>query len=672
MDVFTMKKKIALLLSLLLVLSACSQETGTAAAPTSSASAEALSEDIFSSSLETEGTSAEITLNGDSVSISGGGVKADENTITITQSGTYTVSGTLSDGQILIDGDKTTQVTLILSGIDLSYSQGAPIYVKKADAVNIVLQGDNTVTDTENYVFETGEDEPDSAIYSKADLIFSGDGSLTVNGNYDKAIRSKDGIQFLGGSYTLSSVGDGIKGKDYVAIQSGSFQITAGGDGIQSNSTDEGSILITGGTFQIDAQNDGIQSEGTLEISGGDFDIVTGDGAENAPEHTSDQGFGGWFDSFSSSTEETTESAKGLKSGGDMTISGGTFNLDCLDDALHCGGILTIEEGTDLTIATGDDGIHADDTLSISGGTINITKSYEGLEAVFIEISGGETSLVASDDGLNAAGGSSADTDFGFMGFGDEGTAETLEEASYYIYMTGGTLNVDAAGDGLDSNGALFVTGGTIHVSGPEDSMNGALDYTTTGQITGGTLIACGASGMAQNFDTSSTQCSLMYTLSQTLEAGTTVTLSDGDGNVLLEDTMEKSFNSVVISTPELTVGETYTLTCGDTSVEIELTDTITSSGASGFGGMGGGFGGGDMGGGPGGMGGDMGGDRGDMSDFASTFEDMDEEDIKNMMEQFAGQGGGPGAMGGDPGNQGGDPGNQGGDGGSMTPPTGG
>jgi hypothetical protein len=170
--------------------------------------------------------------------------------------------------------------------------------------------------------------------------------------------------------------------------------------------------------------------------------------------------------------------------------------------------------------------------------------------------------------------------------------------------------------------------------------MNGALDYTTTGQITGGTLIACGASGMAQNFDTSSTQCSLMYTLSETMAAGTTVTLSDGDGNVLLEDTMEKSFNSVVISTPELTVGETYTLTCGDTSVDIELTDTITSSGASGFGGMGGGFGGGDMGGGPGGMGGDMGG-----------------------------FGGGPGNMGGDPGSMGGDPANMGGDGSAMTPP---
>jgi hypothetical protein len=202
--------------------------------------------------------------------------------------------------------------------------------------------------------------------------------------------------------------------------------------------------------------------------------------------------------------------------------------------------------------------------------------------------------------------------------------------------------------------------------------MNGALDYTTTGQITGGTLIACGASGMAQNFDTSSTQCSLMYTLSETMEAGTTVTLSDADGNVLLEDTMEKSFSSVVISTPELTVGETYTLTCGDTSVEIELTDIITSSGASGFGGMGGGFGGGDMGGGPGGMGGDMGsfggGDRGgDMGDFASVFEDMDEEDIKSMMEQFAGQGGDPGNMGGGPG---GDPGSMGGDGGNMTPPT--
>ena len=134
--------------------------------------------------------------------------------------------------------------------------------------------------------------------------------------------------------------------------------------------------------------------------------------------------------------------------------------------------------------------------------------------------------------------------------------------------------------------------------------MNGALDYTTTGQITGGTLIACGASGMAQNFDSSSTQCSLLYNFDETFESGTTVTLTDANGKTLFEAEMAKSFSSVVISTPDMQVGETYTLTCGETSVEAELTDTITALGSGGFGGgPGGGPGGppGDFGGGPGG-----------------------------------------------------------------------
>ena len=151
---------------------------------------------------------------------------------------------------------------------------------------------------------------------------------------------------------------------------------------------------------------------------------------------------------------------------------------------------------------------------------------------------------------------------------------------------------MDAGGDGLDSNGAFFMEDGTVIVSGPEASMNGALDYTTTGQITGGTLIACGASGMAQNFDSSSTQCSLLYNFDETFESGTTVTLTDANGKVLFTAEMAKSFSSVVISTPDMQVGETYTLTCGETSVEAELTDTITALGSGGFGGGPGGFGG--------------------------------------------------------------------------------
>ena len=650
-----MKKKIALLLSGLLLLSACGGPQQSGAAPEASA---ASTSEVSDSVPYPTAVSATITLSEDGASISGGGVKADGSTITITKAGNYEITGTLSDGQILVDADKDSDVTLTLSDASVSCASGAPIYVKKAGSVTICLAdgSENHISDGDSYALEEGEDEPDAAIFSKADLYFTGSGKLTVEGSYAMAIHGKDRVFFADdGTYEILSAGDGIKGKDLVSI-GGDLQLTinAGSDGIQATNKKDASlgyVTITGGTTSItagkhgvkastainvlsgevtiDAQEDGLHAGGDIQLGSSDLDapvlaisaqcdgvqaegsltvdqavsvnITTGGGADNAPEHVEEFGFPGWFDTQEdSSSQETTSSAKGLKAEGDMTISSGSFALDCMDDGLHCGGALTISGDADLTIASGDDGIHSDDTLDISGGTISINQSYEGLEAVFITISGGDISLVASDDGLNAAGGSSADEDFPFMGPGQEGTSETLEEASYYILITGGTLNVDAGGDGLDSNGAFFMEGGTVIVSGPEDSMNGALDYTTTGQITGGTLIACGASGMAQNFDSSSTQCSLLYNLDETIDGGTTVSLTDADGNVLFSAEMAKSFSSVVISTPEMQVGETYTLTCGDTSVEAELTDTITALGSGGgFGGPGGGPGG--PGGGPGG-----------------------------------------------------------------------
>ncbi len=663
------KKKLALLLSGLMLLSACGAPGETAgsvssAAPVSDSAGVAVETSAADEALATVGT---ITLNGDSITVSGNGATINGTTVTITRPGNYDITGELSDGQILVDAEKENEISLTLSGASITCSSSAPIYVKKAGAVTIILADgtENYISDSDTYALEEGEDEPDAAIFSKADLSFSGDGKLTVEGNYDMAIHSKDSVCFFdSGTYDILSAGDGVKGKDSVLIAGAiAMNITAGQDGIQSSSSKDGpgTILLEGGstisitagkhgikaetalsvstgTLTIDAQEDGlhagdfihigghdsapapvltitagcdgIQSATDLTVWSGDISITTGGGAANAPEHVEEFGFPGWFDTQEDSSDETSSSAKGLKSDGDMTIDGGIITLDCMDDGLHCGGALTISDGADLTIASGDDGVHSDDTLVISGGTINITQSYEGLEAVFITISGGDISLVASDDGLNAAGGSSADTDFEFMGPGQEGTAETLEEASYYILITGGTLNVDAGGDGLDSNGAFFMEGGTVIVSGPEDSMNGALDYTTTGQITGGTLIACGASGMAQNFDSSSTQCSLLYNFDETFEGGTTVTLSDATGTVLFEAEMTKSFNSVVISTPDMQVGETYTLSCGDTSVEVELTDTITAVGSGGFGGGPGG-GPGGPGGGPGDFGGPGGGPGG-------------------------------------------------------------
>ncbi len=375
--------------------------------------------------------------------------------------------------------------------------------------------------------------------------------------------------------------------------------VTAQEDGLHAQGTVEVSETVT---LTVDAQEDGVQAGTELTVSGGTLNITTGGGAANAPAHTEDFGFPGWFDT--NQEDEDEASAKGLKSDGDLRVSGGTITLDCMDDALHCAGTMTVEGDAVIQAATGDDGLHSDDTLSITGGTISISQSYEGLEAVFINISGGDISLVASDDGLNAAGGSTADTDFDFMGPGGEGMAETLEEATYYVHITGGTLQVDAGGDGLDSNGALYIDGGEVYVSGPSDSMNGGLDYTTTGQVNGGTVVVAGASGMAQNFDSSSSQASVMYTFETTIAAGSQVTLTDSGGKELVSTTMAKSFNNVVISLPELTVGETYTLTCGTETAELTLTDIITTLGNGGFGGGpgGGGPGGGGPGGGPGGM----------------------------------------------------------------------
>ena len=655
------KKKLALLLSGLMLLSACgvTEETTGSVSAAAPVSGSVSTESEQESAAITAATVATITLSGNSITVSGNGATVNGTTVTITQPGNYDVSGELSDGQIIVDAGKEDNVSLTLSGVSISCSTGAPIYVKKASAAELVLADgtENYISDGDTYALEEGEDEPDAAIFSKADLYFTGSGKLTVEGNYNMAIHSKDTVYFYDdGTYDILSAGDGVKGKDRVFITDEvNLTITAGEDGIQSTNKKDaslGDVYIDGGTVSITAGKHGINAETALDVLGGNLtvdaqddglhagtdicfgspafdaptvtitaqcdgvqagndlsvlegvtlDITTGGGAANAPEHVEEFGFPGWFDTQEDSSEETSSSAKGLKCDGNMYIegstAGNTITLDCMDDGLHCGGALEIRYGSTLTIASGDDGIHSDDTLEISGGTIHITQSYEGLEAVFITISGGDISLVASDDGLNAAGGSSADTDFPFMGPGQEGTAETLEDASYYILITGGTLIVDAGGDGLDSNGAFFMEDGTVIVSGPEDSMNGALDYTTTGQITGGTLIACGASGMAQNFDSSSTQCSLLYNFDETFEGGTTVSLTDADGNEFFAE-MPKSFNSVVISTPDMQVGETYTLTCGDTSVEVELTDTITALGSGGFGGGPGGFGG--PGGGPGG-----------------------------------------------------------------------
>ena len=253
-----------------------------------------------------------------------------------------------------------------------------------------------------------------------------------------------------------------------------------------------------------------------------------------------------------------------------------------------------------MSVTSGDDGIHADTSLTIDGGKVTVTKSYEGLESSAVIINGGEIDVTASDDGINCGGGS----DSSAMG-GRMGQNTFTADSDVYLKITGGAVKVNAGGDGLDSNNTITIEGGTVYVDGPTDNGNAAVDYEVSATISGGTLIAVGTSGMAESFAEDSSQASILYAFGSNHSAGEKITLTTSSGDEILSYTSAKSFNAVNLSCAEIKSGETYTLTAGSESVTIEMTSNTYSNVQGGMGGMG------DMGGGmPGGMGGGMPGSR--------------------------------------------------------------
>lgn len=509
-----------------------------------------------------------ITLSDNASTSSLKSVKIDGNTITVSEEGTYIVSGTLSDGQIIIDGDKNEKIRLILDGVTINSNTGAPIYVKQTDKLFITLaeSSKNVLTNNKKFTAD-GDNNVDAVIFSKDDITLNGNGSLEITTNCGHGIVSKDDLKITSGTYSITSSSHALDGKDSVRISSGTFTLTSDKDGIHSENADNtslGFIYIAGGTFKITSDGDGMDASAYLTILDCNATIKSGGGASNAEKKQEEFGR---MEGASSSTDSDTASAKGIKAGGNLTISGGTLSLDCADDAVHSNADISISNGN-LTIATGDDGIHADSNLKISGGTINVTESYEGIEGLEITVSGGTISVVSSDDGFNAAGGN---------------------DSSGY----GGGMPQDNFS--ADSNAKITISGGEIFVTGPSDNGNGALDYNGDAQITGGTIVAVGMSGMAQNFGSSSTQGSILSNTATNTSGE--VVLKDSNGNVLVSFTPTREYNSVVVSTPDVKKGSTYTLTTGDSSTTIEMSDIIygesTRGGAPNGGGQGGPNGGG-------------------------------------------------------------------------------
>ena len=506
----------------------------------------------------------EIAAGTESVTVSG-------TIATITAEGVYVLTGTLQNGQIIVDAPKDAKVQLVLDGVTIHSETSAAIYVRQADKVFLTLAAGTENNLSSGDAFEAIDDNNiDAAVFSKDTLTINGAGALTVASPAGHGVAVKGKLKITGGSVRITAARHGATGKNGVYICGGTLDITAEQDGLHAENdedTTRGMVFIGGSSVRIAANGDGIDAGGTLEITDGDFDIVTGGGSQNAPAHQEERGGRGWFgwqDSASNSAQDTA-SAKGLKASGSVTLTGGDFTLDCQDDAIHSNADVNIAGGT-YQIATGDDGVHVDENVAISGGTIVISASYEGIEGLCIEISGGEIDVTASDDGLNAAGGDSGDdTRHSFM----------QSSGNNELIISGGYIVIDAAGDGLDSDGNLTVS-----------SNNGALDFDGTGTVTGGAVVALGASGMAQNFDDSSSQGSILASCS-TQAAGTVVTLLNANGNELISCTAKKSFSSVVISLLEIQSGQTYTLKIGSSPQNIMMNGLIYGSGFGGFGGGG-------------------------------------------------------------------------------------
>lgn len=515
-----------------------------------------------------------ITLNNDNTAPDVEGVTFEDSTLTITQSGIYKLSGTL-EGNIIVEA-KDCNVEIILNGVEINSSNGPAIYVKKANIVLITLEDSskNTLVDSSNYTVDE-EEEPNGTIFSKSDLILEGTGSLEIEANYEDGIVSKDLLKINSGTYKITSIGDGIRGKDAVIIKDANITINSECDGIKSTNTSDtnlGYILIENGTFDITSTQDALQAETNIVIQDGTFTIKTGGGSQNAKTNDS---WGYW--EGNSYTDSDTESAKGIKSGSSISITGGTFDLNTSDDSIHSNGNVAISGGN-YTISSGDDGIHADNVLTIENGTTTISKSYEGLEGTEIYIKGGNISINASDDGINAAGGNDTESNEQMMG----PRRDNFSSSTGTLYISGGNLYINADGDGLDSNGNTEMTGGYVVVEGPTNAGNGALDYDGTFNISGGTLLAIGSTGMDESPSSSSTQYILHFNVSSK-NAGSNIIIEDENGNEIMNYTSSKQYSSIVISTPDIKNNATYTLSIDNTKItDVTTTSIITKYGSSG------------------------------------------------------------------------------------------
>lgn len=490
--------------------------------------------------------------------------------LTINKEGVYYLTGTISDGYIKVNVDGN--IKLVLDNVSITNSNGPAIIIENAKNTVIQLKENskNYLEDSKTYT--NYEENVDGVIYSKDDIIFEGTGELTIKANHGDGIVGKDDLKIISGTYNITSADDGIRGKDSVYILDGNFYINAKGDGIKSTNEEKdekGFVLIENGNFEIEASQDGIQAETNIIIKDGKFNIKTGGGSENSNKGKKQDNRGRFNENKTTSSENTTTSTKGIKAGNNIVISGGYFDINSSDDSIHSNNYIGIKNGT-FEISAGDDGIHADNAIVIenSNTNINISKSYEGIEASRIVINDGTIKLVASDDGINAAGKEDSQNMMN----------KSKEKSNNILIINGGDIFVNASGDGIDLNGSGYIYGGNIIVDGPSSNGDGALDYDGELVVSGGNLLAVGSSGMAQGVSSKSTVYNVMINLSTSYSSGKKIVIEDSEGNEIVSYSPTKTYSSIVVTSNKLEKSKTYKVLIDDEEVESFTITSVTTN----------------------------------------------------------------------------------------------
>lgn len=433
------------------------------------------------------------------------GVTVENGVITITAAGNYRLTGTLEDGQVVVNAGDQDQVRLILDNASITNKDGAAIVGQSADELIVYTESGttNTVTDGSEYA-ATGEDDPSAALFSKTDLTLAGEGTLKVTGNYSDGIASSDGLVIASGTYDVTAADDGIRGKDYVDILDGTITVDAKQDGIKStNATDEerGWTRLTNGTVTITAGDDGFKSEKELEIAGGKLTV-----------------------------ESSVEGIEGQY----ITVSGGETSITSSDDGVNA----TV---ADTTSDTEDESTASTDSTATDTQAANTTDQQAGGGAP------ADMGQMPADMG-QAPGGQ--------MGGGMPGGGMD-EVVDAYIHVTGGALTITAEGDGFDSNGTAELSGGTVTVNGPSQGGNGSTDVAGDFVLSGGTLLTGGTADM---FVAPTGQAYVSTTdLASTVSTGDVLELQDSSGKTVATYTVsDKGAQLILFSTASMVSGDTY------------------------------------------------------------------------------------------------------------------